>query len=216
MSKIVKPLSGADLELAAELRHSPEFNLEVHTLGLAYMEKGLAGLVAKLDPAKAKGELKLRKQYLSIERSLFQTGVEKGEILLQYKALYEPLRKWTAFCRIVNVPLRNTYNLMAAALIADAQNEVADPDNRAKLARLSGSKEPRNSPDYDFDTAVEMIITFANRIMAAFTDSQRQQALAAVVDLMGMMRKPVKSEGRPAVIEGMFIVAKAPVEQPLA
>jgi hypothetical protein len=61
-----------------------------------------------------------------------------------------------------------------------------------------------------------MIITFANRIMAAFTDSQRQQALAAVVDRMGMMRKPVKSEGRPAVIEGMFIVAKAPVEQPLA
>jgi hypothetical protein len=213
MSKTVRPLSGAGLELAAELGHSPEFNLEVHTLGLAFLEKGLAGLAAKLDPAKAKGELKLRKQYLSIERSLFQTGVEKGKILVQYKTLYEPLRKWTAFCRIVNVPLRNTYNLMAAALNADAQNEVTDLGNHAKLARLLGSKEPRNSPDYDFDTAVEKIIASINRIMAGFAEPQRQQALAAVVDRMGMVRKPVKSEGRLAVIEGKFIVAKAPVEQ---
>ena len=63
----------------------------------------------------------------------------------------------------------------------------AETLNRVKMARSAPKKhkEPTSPLRYGFDIAVEKAVTSFNRIFKKFTEAQRQQALAAVMDRLG-------------------------------
>jgi hypothetical protein len=94
---------------------SDELDKEPHEADLARIASELGQLASGLEPEQAAVEFKLRCEFITAERSLFMTRLERGRILASYKILYGPSRKWSEFCRIVNLPRQTAYDLMAAA-----------------------------------------------------------------------------------------------------
>ena len=68
-----------------------------HEARLVRIESELEKLAAGLEPEEAGVELKLRGEYLSAERGLFLTRLERGWVLAGYKTLYSPKRQWSEF-----------------------------------------------------------------------------------------------------------------------
>ncbi|MGD0158366.1 MAG: hypothetical protein ABSB50_19935 [Terracidiphilus sp.] len=116
------------------------------------------------------------------------TRLERGKILAGYKALYGPIRKWSEFCRIINLSRRTAYNLLNTA--DEAEAETPDTANCAKSAQ-SSRKESSESFKYGFDIAVDKIVAFANRIVSKLPIAQRQSALDAAADRLGAGAKPI-------------------------
>ena len=80
-----------------------------HEADLGRIASELGMLAAGLEPEEAAVELKLREEYISAERKLFLTRLERGQILAAYKALYGPLRKWSKFLRAIGFARRTAY-----------------------------------------------------------------------------------------------------------
>ena len=154
----------------------------VNEAELRRIETELGRLAGGLEPEQSAKELELRKQYIGTERRLFLTRLERGQVLVGYKALYGPIRKWSEFCKIVDLPRRTAYNLLNTA--DESGTETRGTANCAKSAQSSRkvSSEPFK---YGFDTAVDKAVASFNRIFKKFTEAQRQQALAAVMDRLG-------------------------------
>jgi hypothetical protein len=154
---------------------------------LGRIERALSQLAAGLDPEKAASELELREKYIGAERRLFMTRLERGKILAEYKALYGPIRKWSEFLRIVNMPRQTAYDLLGAN-----EAETAS-DNDCTESVQSRSKESCESFKYGFDIAVEKAVASLNRIFKRLTETQRDQALAAILDRMGAGARPIRT-----------------------
>jgi protein gp37 len=183
----------SDTLAALKVRELPKVDSDVIATGvneteLRRIETELGQLAEGLESEEAAKELDLREKFISAERRLFMTRLERGKILAGYKALYGPIRKWSEFCRIINLPRRTAYNLLNTA--DEAEAETPDTANRAKSAQ-SGRKESSEPFKYGFDTAVDKIVAFANRVVSSLPEAQRQSALDAVMDRLGAGAKPI-------------------------
>lgn len=170
-----------------KVRDLPPVDPEVIAKGvneaeLRRVETELGRLADGLEPEQSAKELELRKQYVGTERRLFLSRFERGQVLVGYKALYGPIRKWSEFCKIVDLPRRTAYNLLNTT--DEAEAETPDTVNCAKSTQ-SSRKESSESFKYGFDIAVDKAVASLNRVFKGFTETQRQQALAAVVDRLG-------------------------------
>jgi protein gp37 len=183
-----------DTLAALKVRELPKVDPNITAMGvneveLGRIESALVQLAVGLEPERAAKELELREKYIGAERRLFMTSLERGKILAGYKALYGPIRKWSEFCRIINLPRRTAYNLLNAA--DEAEGEAPGTDNCAKSAQSSG-KESSEPFKYVFDDAVDKIVTFANRVVSKLPEAQRQPALDAAADQLGAGARPLQ------------------------
>src|ERR1019366_4968366 len=101
--------------------------MSINEAEIGRIESELGRLADGLEPEQAAKELELRKQYIGSERRLFLTRLERGEVLVGYKTLYGPLRKWSEFCKIVNLPRQTAYDLLTVAGEADRTVSVQSP-----------------------------------------------------------------------------------------
>ena len=127
----------------------PDVNMpEINQAEVGHIETKLGQLAACLTPDEAANELKLREEYISAERSLFSSSLERGIALAKYHALYAPLGKLSKFLRIVKVDRRTAYRLIAMA--------EAETLGCVKTTRLASKerKEPAPPLRYRFDDAV--------------------------------------------------------------
>jgi hypothetical protein len=150
----------------------PDVNMPgINEADLVRIETKLGQLAECLTPDEIEKELKLRVEYISAERSLFSSRLERGIALAKYHALYAPLGKLSEFLRIVKVDRRTAYRLMEKA--------EAETLNRVKMTRLPSKKRkaPTSPLRYGFDIAVDKAVASLNRIFKGFTETQRQQAL---------------------------------------
>jgi protein gp37 len=154
-----------------------EIDKGLHEAELGRIASELGFLAAELEPEEAAVELKLRGEYISAERRLFLTRLERGRILAGYKALYGPMRKWSEFLRVIGIARRTAYDLLDAV-------EESEAPACAETAQ-SRRKKPGPAVGYDFDTAVDKAEASLNRIFKGLTEIQRQQALDALVDRLG-------------------------------
>jgi protein gp37 len=182
-----------DTLAALKVRELPNVDSGVIATGvneaeLRRIETELGQLAEELDSEEAAKELELREQFIGAERRLFMTRLERSKILAGFKALYGPIRKWSEFCRIIDLPRRTAYNLLNTA--DEAKAETPDTANCAKSAQ-SSRKESSEPFKYGFDTAVDKAVASLNRIFKTFTETQRQQALAAVMDRLGAGARPI-------------------------
>jgi hypothetical protein len=152
---------------------------------LGRIESALSQLAARLDPEQAASELELREKYIGAERRLFMTRLERGKILTGYKVLYRPIRKWSEFLRIVNMPRQTAYDLLGAN-----EAETASENDCTKSVQ-SRSKKSCESFKYGFDIAVDKIVAFANRTIGKLPVAQQQLALDAAMDRLSVGRKPI-------------------------
>ena len=155
---------------------------------LGCIESALVQLAVGLEPEQAAMEQELRKAYISVQRRIFITNLERGKILAGYKSLYGPIRKWSEFCRIINLPRRTAYNLLDAA--DEAEPETPGTADCADLAQSTG-KERSESFKYGFDIAVDRIVAYARRVVSKLSEAQRQPALDAAADRMGAGARPI-------------------------
>jgi hypothetical protein len=128
-------------------------------------------------PEEAGVELNLRGEFISAERGLFLNCRERGRVVAGYKAIYGPKRKWSEFCRIVKLPRQTSYDLLASA---EAEEMIESTESVQ-----SPGKMRRPQVGYNFDTAVDKAVASLNRIFRGMTETQRQQALDALVDRLG-------------------------------
>jgi protein gp37 len=149
-----------------------------HEADLGRIAAELGQLAAGLEPEEAGVELKLRGEFISAERGLFLNCRERGRVVAGYKAIYGPKRKWSEFCRIVKLPRQTSYDLLAAA-------EAEEMMDSTESVQSSG-KARRSPVSYDFDTAVDKAEASINRIFKRLTETQRQQALDALFDRLGV------------------------------
>jgi protein gp37 len=154
-----------------------EIGKGLHEAELGRIASELGLLAVELEPNDAANELKLRVEYISAERRLFLTRLERGQILAGYKALYGPLRKWSEFLRVIGVARRTAYDLLGAVDEAEASVCAETAQSRFKRRGSAGG--------YDFDTAVDKAEASLNRIFKGLTETQRQQALDALVNRLG-------------------------------
>jgi protein gp37 len=124
-------------------------------------------------------EINLRSQFFNVERSIFITRQEKGKVLAGFKALYSPSRKWTEFCRIVNIPRQTAYDLLAAVDEAEAPG---DTGKRTESVQSPTGKAQRAPIEYDFDSIVNRAENSLNRILRPLTEGQRADAMEAIWD----------------------------------
>jgi len=158
-----------------------EIDKGLHEADLCRIDAELGRLAAGLDAEEAGVELTLRGEFISAERQLFLNRHERGQILLAYKGLYGPKRKWSEFLRVIGVARRTAYDLLDAAL----GTETAEISECAETAH-SPRKERRPPVRLEFDTAVDKAVASLNRIFRGLTETQRQQALDALVDRLGV------------------------------
>jgi protein gp37 len=182
-----------DTLAALKVRDLPQVDPDVIAKGvneveLDRIETELGQLAEGLESEGAAIELDLRKKFIGTERRLFMTHQERRKVLAGYKALYGPIRKWSEFCRIVDLPRRTAYNLLNTA--DEAEAETPGTDNCAKTAQSSGV-ESSESFKYGFDVAVDKIVAFAHRVVSKLPDAQRQRALDAAADRMGAGAGPI-------------------------
>ena len=145
-----------------------------HEADLGRIAAELGQLAAGLEPEEAGVELKLRGEFISAEHGLFLNCRERGRVVAGYKTIYGPKRKWSEFCRIVNLPRQTSYDLLAAA-------EAKEMIDSTESVQSSG-KARRSPVGYDFDTAVDKAEASINRIFKGLTETQRHQALDALLD----------------------------------
>ena len=138
----------------------------------------LEWLAAGLEPEEAGVELKLRGEFISAERGLFLNCRERGRVVAGYKAIYGPKRKWSEFCRIVKLPRQISYDLLAAAGAEEMIDRTESVQSRGMVRRPQVG--------YDFDTAVDKAEASLTRIFRGLTETQRQQAMDALVDRLGV------------------------------
>jgi hypothetical protein len=131
-----------------------------------------------LEPEEAGVELKLRGEFISAERGLFLNCRERGRVVAGYKAIYGPKRKWSEFCRIVKLPRQTSYDLLAAAGAEEMIDRTESVQSRGMVRRPQVG--------YDFDTAVDKAEASLTRIFRGLTETQRQQAMDALVDRLGV------------------------------
>lgn len=169
------------------------------------IESALAKLARGLEPDQAAVERKLRGKYISAERRLFLTRLERGQILAAYKALYGPLRKWSEFLRVIGIARRTAYDLLDTA--NEAQSSVC-----AESAQSRRKKEG-SAVGYDFDTAVDKAEASLNRIFKGLTETQRQDALDILVDRLGAKTGGDVSRARPVNVGDTAKASDKPVER---
>jgi len=151
-----------------------EIDKGAHEAELGRIATELGLLAAGLKPDEAAVELRLRGEYIGAERRLFLSRLERGHILAGYKALYGPMRKWSEFLRVIGIARRTAYDLLDATKEAEASVCAETAQSRRKK---------RSSADgYDFDTALDKAEASLNRIFKGLTETQRQQALDALVN----------------------------------
>jgi hypothetical protein len=173
----------ATAQLHLKVRELPavdrnEIDKGLYDADLGRIAAELGQLAAGLEPEEAGVELRLRGEFISAERGLFLNCRERGRVVAGYKAIYGPKRKWSEFCRIVKLPRQTSYDLLAAA-------EAEDMIDSTESVQSCG-KVRRPQVGYDFDTAVDKAEASLNRIFKGMTETQRQQALDALVDRLGV------------------------------
>lgn len=133
------------------------------TLGRIDFELG--ELAAGLSGSVAEQERVLRPRLIDVERSLFLNRAEKGRILLQYKAIYGPLRKWSAFLRVIGLPRQSSYDLMAWA---ECTNSVQSTFRQSREVMT-------------VDQAISKASLSVARLFERLNDDDKRQAAAQLV-----------------------------------
>ena len=144
----------------------------LHEADLGRIASELGQLAAALEPEEAAVEFKLREEYISAERRLFLTRLERGQVLVGYKALYGPLRKWSAFCKIVNLSRQTAYDLLTVAGEVDRTVSVQSP----RAAR------PAKKQTLTTVEAVDRATVAVERVLDLLPEQDRANALDKLVE----------------------------------
>ena len=149
-----------------------------HEARLVRIESELGKLAAGLEPEAAGVELKLRGEYISTERQLFLTRVERGQILAAFKVLYGPLRKWSEFLRITGVARRTAYDLVDAV----EEAEAAETSMCAESAQSPRAARPAKNQVITAAEAVEKAAVAVERVLDRLPEQDRLKALDKLVE----------------------------------
>ncbi len=179
----VRELPSVDPNELAKGLHEAELGRIASELGL---------LAAGLEPEAAADELKLRGEYMSAERRLFLTRMERGQILLGYKALYGPLRKWTEFCKIVNLPRQTAYDLLAVASSEDAEG------NRTVSVQSLPKTRATKKKTLTMVAAVDRATAAVERILRILPEQDRAEAADKLVERLKSMYAESMADRRAA------------------
>jgi hypothetical protein len=143
---------------------------------LSRIASELERLADGLEPEQAAEELELRKQFIGAERRLFLTRIERGQVLAGYKALYGPLRKWTEFCKIVNLPRQTAYDLLAVASEEDAEG------NRTDSVQSLRRRRPARKQALSTAEVVDRAAAAVERALGLLPEQDRGKALDKLVE----------------------------------
>jgi hypothetical protein len=133
-----------------------------------------------LKPDSAAKELELRRKFISAEQNLFLTRRERAIILVEFKAIYGPVRKWSQFLRTIGIARRTAYDLLDV-VEGIGQAETAEGNDCASSAQSALGKE-KSPLKYGFDHAVDRSVASLNRILKQLDEAQRERALIVIMD----------------------------------
>jgi protein gp37 len=143
------------------------------------MECQLGELAADLGPEQAWEEQGLRDRLVTTERGLFQSRKERAEIVKAYHALYAPLKKWSAFCRITKLKRQTGYDLLQMT----SQSRCTDSVQLVGSVGLStyASTErtpPSGTSPLTVDATVKKALRRLERVFKGLTVEQRAEAIS--------------------------------------
>jgi protein gp37 len=153
----------------------------------AAVEASLVELAKGLDGERAAKELQLRAKLLAVDGQLFLKRAEKASIVKGYYDLYLPLKKWSAFCRAVNLPRRTGYDLLEAERGAEAM--------RAKSAQSGKKEKPKITPQ----VVAEMVNKTVSRLLKGLSPENRHEAIKLIRDVIDAESKAPKEGGEMAL-----------------
>lgn len=163
------------------VRQLEQVAMSTNEINLNRIDSGLRDLASDLRGDLAAREKALRPRLIDVERLLFLNRAEKGRILLQYKAIYGPLRKWSAFLRIIGLPRQSSYDLMAAAECTSSVQSTFRQSRRAMTvdqainkASLSVARLFERLNDDDKRQAAEQLVL---RLTAEYGVTTKDRAL---------------------------------------
>ena len=168
---------------------------------LAHLEKNLAELAkALLSREQAKQELVLRTEFLKVERSIFSSNLERGNILLKYRDFYAPIGKLSAFLKAIGVDRRRAYRYIAKA-----------------VGVLSGSTKKASSKqsplqkhlDSSLVGTVKDIVAYAKKAIKGLEEKDQKDVLRAVLETLTDYRRSISTFGKmePATVNVVDKVA---------
>jgi hypothetical protein len=174
-----------------KVRELPAVDPDLIAMGINESELGrienkLGQLAEGLEPEEAGKELELREKYIGAERRLFMSRQERGSILAAYKDLYGPLRKWSEFLRIVDLPRQTAYDLLAVAREADSTVSVQSP------------RAARSAKTFGLEEAVDKAAGAVQRTLGRLPEKDRQAALNRLVERLGSLYVDETAEERRA------------------
>lgn len=146
-------------------RNASQAAISTNEVALNRIDSELRELASDLPGDLAEREKALRPRLLNVERSLFLSRAEKGRILLEFKAIYGPLRKWSKFLRIIKVPRQSAYDLVATA--------------KCTIPVQSASQRKRKS--VTVDQAVDKASASVSRLFESLGESDKTKAAEQLV-----------------------------------
>ena len=166
---------------ALQIRELPVVDPDVIATGineaeLQSIEARLRLLAAELGSDEATQELELRNRFLGFERKLFLTRQERAVIVAAYKEMYSPIRKWTAFLRVVGMPRQTAYELLALASNEDAEANRTDSVQSIRAGRTA-KKQALTIAD-----AVDRAAAAVERVLGLLPEQDRAKALDKLVE----------------------------------
>ena len=174
------------------IREIPDF----HLTEMEKVEGSLNKLAASLDKQQAAKEVSLRTRLLDAEKKLFQTREDRAQVIKEYHALYNPLRKWASFCKAVSIPKRTAYDLLKVARESEA--------NRAKSARLDS--EPK--PEPTLQEIAEKAKSTVERLLSKLSEKDRAKALKLILAIL-QAEDVVQSREERGVAKGVLQMRRA-------
>src|ERR1017187_249262 len=166
---------------ALQIRKLPAIDPDVIATGineaeLQSIEARLRLLAAELGSDEATQELELRNRFLGFERKLFLTRQERAVIVAAYKEMYSPIRKWTAFLRVVGMPRQTAYELLALASNEDAEA------NRTVSVQSPRTARPAKKQALTIADAVDRAAEAVKRVLGLLPEQDRAKALDELVE----------------------------------
>lgn len=148
------------------VRQLDQVAMSANEVNLNRIDSELRDLASELPGDLATREKALRPRLLDVERSLFLSRAEKGRILLEFKAIYGPLRKWSKFPRIIKVPRQSAYDLVSAVKCtipvqspSERQRKSVTVDQAVNKASASVSRLFESLGESDKTKAAEQLVS---------------------------------------------------------
>jgi hypothetical protein len=167
----------------------------------------------KLNPEQQEFELSIRAEFENVERAIFSTTRQRGDVLLKYHALYgPPINKFKAFLAILGMSRATAYRYMAEASgMLEKPAPKAAPKKVSKTVKAyesfkrvltKGSPKPsaEETDEDKADRVLKVITTFVEQAVKDISFNAQPafcvRAIREVSDAMTMHAKQVAARLR--------------------